>query len=166
MRGTGWNFCSALLCSCSDLQPFPPLPFQGLCLPQHSPWNCFSCVWDFHAERVCFRRFHIHHCWSRCHLPWLFSASQPVRRSCLCWVLERDVGTGISACFQLCFEDVSNSFVFFTFGFSRATPGAYEGSQARGPIGAVAAGLRQSHSNAGSEQCLKATPQLMATPDP
>ena len=31
---------------------------------------------------------------------------------------------------------------------------AYGGSQARGPIGAVAAGLRQSHSNAGSEPCL------------
>ena len=30
-------------------------------------------------------------------------------------------------------------------------PVAYGGSQARGRIGAVAAGLRQSHSNAGSE---------------
>jgi len=31
-----------------------------------------------------------------------------------------------------------------------APPTAYGGSQARGPMGAVAAGLRQSHSNVGS----------------
>ena len=37
------------------------------------------------------------------------------------------------------------------FAFSKAAPLAYGGSQARGRIGAVAAGLRQSHSNAGSE---------------
>ena len=41
-------------------------------------------------------------------------------------------------------------FVFF-FAFSRAAPVAYGGSQARGPIGAVAAGLHLSHSNVGSE---------------
>ena len=34
---------------------------------------------------------------------------------------------------------------------SWAAPVAYGGSQARGRIGAVATGLRQSHSNAGSE---------------
>ena len=34
---------------------------------------------------------------------------------------------------------------------SWAAPAAYGGSQARGLIGAVATGLRQSHSNAGSE---------------
>ena len=43
---------------------------------------------------------------------------------------------------------------------------AYGGSQARGLIGAVAAGLHQSHSNARSELHLQPTPQLMATPDP
>ena len=45
-------------------------------------------------------------------------------------------------------------FIYFSFGvfaFSRAAPAAYGGSQARGLIGAVAAGLHQSHSNAGSE---------------
>ena len=31
---------------------------------------------------------------------------------------------------------------------------AYEGSQAGGPIGAVAAGPHHSHSNVGSELCL------------
>ena len=36
----------------------------------------------------------------------------------------------------------------------------------RGQIGAIAAGLRQSHSNEGSEPCLQPTPQLRATPDP
>ena len=36
---------------------------------------------------------------------------------------------------------------------------AYGGPQARGPIGAVATGLRQSHSKVGSEPCLQPTPQ-------
>ena len=47
-----------------------------------------------------------------------------------------------------------------------AAPVAHGGSQDRGPIGAVAAGLRQSHSNARSEPRLQPTPQLMAMPDP
>ena len=56
----------------------------------------------------------------------------------------------------------SCSFVFFLFAFSRATPEAYGGSQASGLIVAVAASLRQSHSNAGSELHLQPTPQLTA----
>ena len=36
------------------------------------------------------------------------------------------------------------------FSLFRATPVAHRGSQARGPIGATAAGLRHSHSNARS----------------
>ena len=48
----------------------------------------------------------------------------------------------------------------------RAIPTAYGGSQPRGWIGAVAAGLCQSHSNSGSEPCLQHTPQLTATLDP
>ena len=58
-------------------------------------------------------------------------------------------------------------FFFFLglFAFSWAAPVAYGGSQARGPIGAVATGLRQGHSNAGSEPRLQPTPQLTATPD-
>ena len=43
---------------------------------------------------------------------------------------------------------------------------AYGGSQARGQIRAVAAGLRQSHSNVGSEPRQCPTPQLLATSDP
>ena len=50
------------------------------------------------------------------------------------------------------------SLIFFFFGlfaFSRATPAAYGGSQARGLIGTEAAGLHQSHSNAGFEPHLR-----------
>ena len=56
-------------------------------------------------------------------------------------------------------------FFFCLFAISWATPVAYGGSQARVPIGAVATGLRQSHSNAGSKPRLQPTPQLTATPD-
>ena len=55
--------------------------------------------------------------------------------------------------------------LFGLFALSWAAPEAYGGSQARGRIGAVAPGLRQSHSNAGSEPHLRPTPQLTATPD-
>ena len=57
-------------------------------------------------------------------------------------------------------------FFFFFFLSFRATSVAYGGSQARGRIGTVAAGLHYSHSNAGSKLCLRPTPQLIATPDP
>ena len=57
-------------------------------------------------------------------------------------------------------------FFFCLFTFSWAAPVACGGSQARGLIGAVATGLRQSHSNAGSEPRLQPTPQLTETPDP
>ena len=43
---------------------------------------------------------------------------------------------------------------------------AYVGSQARGQIRAIAAGLRHSHSNEGSKPHLQPAPQLMAMPDP
>jgi len=52
---------------------------------------------------------------------------------------------------------------FFLF---RASPAAYGGSQARGPIRATAASLHHSHGNARSEPCLRPTPQLTATADP
>ena len=47
-----------------------------------------------------------------------------------------------------------------------AAPAARGDSQARGPIGTVAAGLCQSHSSTGFEPHLRPTPQLMAMPDP
>ena len=43
---------------------------------------------------------------------------------------------------------------------------AYGGSQARGLITAVAAGLCHSHSNARFKPSLRPPPQLTATPDP
>ena len=54
---------------------------------------------------------------------------------------------------------------FFFLAISWAVPAVYGGSQARGLIGAVATGLCQSHSNAGSKLRLQSTPQLTATPD-
>ena len=55
---------------------------------------------------------------------------------------------------------------FFMVSLLRAAPEAYGRSQARGPIGAVAASLHHSHSNAKSEPHLQPTPQLTATLDP
>ena len=57
-------------------------------------------------------------------------------------------------------------FLFCLFAFSRAAPAACGSSRARGRMGAVAASLHQSHSNAGSVPHLGPTPQLTATPDP
>jgi len=57
-------------------------------------------------------------------------------------------------------------FFFFYKNLFRAIPMAYGGSQARGQIGAVAAGLHHSHSNMGSKLHLLPTPQLTAMPDP
>ena len=57
-------------------------------------------------------------------------------------------------------------FVFFVFFLFRAASTAYGRSQARGQVGAIAASLRHSHSNAGSEPPLRPTPQLTAMPDP
>ena len=54
-------------------------------------------------------------------------------------------------------------FMFCVFG---ATLTVHGGSQTRGLIGAVAIGLRQSHSNTRSEPSLPLTPQLTATPHP
>jgi len=58
-----------------------------------------------------------------------------------------------------------NLFIIF-FCLFRALPMVYGGSQTRGLIGATAAGLHQSHSNARSNPHLWPTPQLTATPDP
>ena len=57
-------------------------------------------------------------------------------------------------------------FVFVFILLFRAATMAYGGSQARGLMGAVAAGLCLSHSNAGSQLRLQPTPQLPATLDP
>ena len=57
--------------------------------------------------------------------------------------------------------------VFFFFFIFMAAPAAYGSSQARGQIGAAAASLHHSHSNARTQPCLRPIPQLMAAmPDP
>ena len=58
------------------------------------------------------------------------------------------------------------SIYLFIFCLFRAAPTTYGSCQDRGQIRAVAAGLRQNHSNARFEPYLWPTPQLMATPDP
>ena len=68
--------------------------------------------------------------------------------------------------FEQVYRRIEFNIFFFFFSFSRAAPAAYGGSQARDLIGAIAAGLNQSHSNVGSEPCLRPTPQLMAMLDP
>ena len=57
-------------------------------------------------------------------------------------------------------------FYFILFVFIGPYPLAYEGSQARGLIRAVANSLSQSHSNVGSEPHLQPTPQVKAMQDP
>ena len=64
----------------------------------------------------------------------------------------------LSVCLFVC--------LFCLFFFFLAAPMAYGVSQARGRIGAIAASLRHSHFNVGSEPCLRPTPQLTATLDP
>jgi len=59
-----------------------------------------------------------------------------------------------------------DDYYFFVFCLFSAALAAYGGSQARGRIATVAAGLCHSHSNARSKPCLWPTPQLTATPDP
>ena len=56
--------------------------------------------------------------------------------------------------------------VIYLFSLFRVTLTAYGSSQARGKIGAVAAGPCHSHSKGGSELSLPPTPQLAPTPDP
>ena len=67
-----------------------------------------------------------------------------------------------------CFRNVFFFFFFFFFVFCpfRDAPEAYGGFKAMGLIGAVATGLRQSHSNARSEPRLQPSPRLTAVLDP
>ena len=59
-------------------------------------------------------------------------------------------------------ESPTSAPIFFFFSCLRATPLAHSGSQAKGQIGAAAAGLHHSHSNTGSKQRLQPTQELMA----
>ena len=55
-------------------------------------------------------------------------------------------------------------YIYFFLLF-RSIPVAYGGCQARGRIGAIAAGLCHSHGSTGSEPRLRPTPQLTAMLD-
>ena len=61
---------------------------------------------------------------------------------------------------------IHTHYYIYIYSLFRATLATYGGSQARGRIGATAASLHHSHSNAGSKPHVQPTPQLMATPDP
>ena len=67
-----------------------------------------------------------------------------------------------------CFAPISFFLSFFPSFFLGWPQRHMEVSQAKGLIGAAAAGLRHSHSNSntGSKLSLRPTPQLFATPDP
>ena len=63
----------------------------------------------------------------------------------VCWVTDAEWNSA-----KHCKSTILYLFIYFClFVFSRAAPEAYGGSQARGPIGALATGLRHSHSNGG-----------------
>ena len=59
----------------------------------------------------------------------------------------------------------ADSFCLFVCFLLFWVPTAYGSSQAGDQIGAIAAGLYHSHSNVGSEPCVRPTPQLMAMLD-
>ena len=63
------------------------------------------------------------------------------------------------------FQYVSCHSFLYLFGLFSAALKAYGDSQARGRMGAIAAGLCHSHSNVGSELCLRPI-QLTAMLDP
>jgi len=88
--------------------------------------------------------------------PWIKPASWHCRDVADPVALQREVLTWVLfVCLFVCL-----------FAISWPAPTVYGGSQARSPIGAVATGLCQSHSNSGCEPLLRPTPQLMAMPDP
>ena len=108
---------------------------------------------------------------SQIHFPWAMTGTPLcfwfVRVSQFCWFFFLwlwDLWRVLVRCFVGCLSiGVFLSFLgFVCVCLFRAAPMAHGGSQARGQIRAVAASLRQSHSNARSEPPLWPTPQLVA----
>ena len=93
---------------------------------------------------------------SRFLTPWPSPGIQPASSQRQRWVLNLQGHNGNS-------KSLIFIFIFCPFFFVTAKPATYGGSQARSPIGTVAAGLCHS---ARSEPHLWPTPQLTATPDP
>ena len=84
------------------------------------------------------------------------------------WIVYKKMAMLLKVCpsYELSFFFFFFFFFFCLFAsFLGPLRTAYGGSQARGLIGAIAAGLCQSHSNVGSESHLQPTPQLTATLD-
>ena len=87
----------------------------------------------------------------------------PLSTSAMCAILQWKVPQKDQRCAPSCWKfllPLLFIYLFIYFCLFRATPMAYGGSQARGPIRAVAAGLRHSHRNTGSKLRLWPTPQL------
>ena len=103
-------------------------------------------------------------------LPWLNSNKNFQILESIFWNIHYSVNTWLlfkliktSQHYSILF--IYSQVIFFVC-VSRAAPAAFEGSQARGRIRAIATGLHHSHSNAGSEPHLWPTVQLRATRDP
>ena len=108
--------------------------------------------------------------WPDLGLMWFFSHIYSSLQGicvCVCVCVYTCMLTLLSSLFTFywTFRMVYKAFFSF-FCLFRAAPAAYGGSQSRGLIGAVSAGLYHSHSNAGSERRLQLKPRLTATPDP
>ena len=96
--------------------------------------------------------------WER---PGKLSPNFLLREISILWRVSIDI---ITLCLQHLIIVVIVIFYFFFFCLFRATPMAYGVSQARGLMGAVGPRPHHSHSKAGSNPCLRPTPQLMAMP--
>ena len=118
--------------------------------------GCFSLLWLYNNTPLCVC---VCVCVCVCTLyPCINWQKLAIFISCLLWIMQQ----WIKRCKYLFV-----GFVLFCFVcLFRAAPVAYGGSQASDQIGAVAASLCQSHSNAGSKPCLWPIPQLTATQDP
>ena len=84
---------------------------------------------------------------------------------CVCVCIHTYIKPGHFAAQQKLAQQCKSTILFF-FGLFRVVPTAYQSSQSRGQIRAIADSLCHSHSKAGSKPHLQPTQQLTATPDP
>ena len=81
------------------------------------------------------------------------------------WILNLLQHSGLHFNVMNTIVEFANLSLFFFNLFGTALL-AYGGSQARGPIGAIATSHSHTHSSVKFERCLRPTPQLTAMPDP
>ena len=97
------------------------------------------------------------------HPRWVTTMPSKVR----CFIVLNDGFSFINYFLGFYVNDMTCAIFFFFFFFAfKAVLTAYESSQARNRIGAIAASLQHSHSNTGWKPSLWPTPQLMAMQDP